>query len=182
MIRPFLITALLAFVMVPASAQVNNEKYRGMLLVGEFGELCTMCEAIVLCEATTDPRTLKDVPTTGSFTLYHLQTRTFWSQISTIWEWFIANFDSESLAQGHSRPADIYQVQEGIWNKPSTVEAHLALEPPVINFSAHSVNRVNNQWIRTVDNKPAGYCQRMPLWESLDMISTKTVDEQQWAL
>jgi hypothetical protein len=82
----------------PAVSQVNNPAYADYLLVGQFGEICTMCEAVVLCKATDRNAPYEDIPEHGSFTIYHLQTRTFWSQIATIWEWFIANFDSDSLA------------------------------------------------------------------------------------
>jgi len=170
-------TLLLAVFTLPATAQVNNEKYHGFLLVGEFGELCTMCEAVILCEASNQARSLKKIPTEGSFTLYHIQTRTFWSQIATIWEWFIANFDSESLAQGHGRPVHIYQINEYSWNGPIKNETHLALEPPLISFSNLSIDRHDGRWIRDVDGETAGYCQRMPLWASLDTITANTMTE-----
>ncbi|MCP4275533.1 MAG: hypothetical protein GY779_04165 [Gammaproteobacteria bacterium] len=175
--RPLIVAVLLAVFSLPAKAQVNNEKYHGFLLVGEFGELCTMCEAIVLCEASNQPRTHKKIPATGNFTLYHVQTRTFWSQMSTIWEWFIANFDSESLAQGHSRPVLAYQVSQANWSGPIKTETHLALEPPLISFSNLSIDRRDGRWVRDIDNKTAGYCQRMPLWESLETISASTAVE-----
>jgi hypothetical protein len=34
-----------------AEAQVKIDRYRDYFLVGQFGEVCTMCEVIVLCEA-----------------------------------------------------------------------------------------------------------------------------------
>src|SRR5210317_1358986 len=85
-------------------AQVNMDAYRDYFLVGQFGEVCTMCEVTVLCEAGSELPADDAVPTGGDFTLYHLQTRTFWSQISTIWEWFISNFRQDELAaRGHTR-------------------------------------------------------------------------------
>ena len=175
--RPLLIAILISALALPATAQVNNEKYRGFLLVGEFGELCTMCEAIVLCEASNQLRTHTKIPAQSSFTLYHLQTRTFWSQITTIWEWFIANFDSESLAQGHARPVLVYQVNPNRWSGPTKTEVQLALEPPLISFSNLSIDRRDGRWIRDVDGETAGYCQRMPLWKSLDTIAANTAAE-----
>ena len=88
-----------------AFAQVNIDAYRDYFLVGQFGEVCTMCEVTVLCETGTELPPEDKVPDTGSFTLYHLQTRTFWSQVSTIWDWFISNFQQEGLAaRGHTPP------------------------------------------------------------------------------
>jgi hypothetical protein len=104
-----LVCALLPLV---AAAQVNNPAYRNYLLVGQFGEICTMCEAIVYCDTDINATPRDEIPERGSFTVYHLQTRTFWSQIATIWEWFITNFSSESLARsGHSRPVHVYTIE-----------------------------------------------------------------------
>jgi hypothetical protein len=34
-----------------AHAQVNSDAYRDYFLIGQFGEVCTLWEAVVLCEA-----------------------------------------------------------------------------------------------------------------------------------
>ncbi len=131
-----------------------------------------MCEAIVLCETGDSKTQYTDIPKDRSFTLYHLQTRTFWSQISTIWEWFIANFDSDSLAAtGHTRPVTVHSVTDGIWSAAQTAQAHLSLDPAIIVIDGHTIDRIKSQWLHGPDLQPAGYCQRMPLWESLDTIT-----------
>jgi hypothetical protein len=166
--------AMAALLMLPLTlpAQVNNPAYADYFLVGRFGEICTMCEAVILCEADSDTRPYDSIPTDGDFTLYHLQTRTFWSQVSTIWEWFITNFDSESLASsGHSRPFIVYTINDGQWSKPRTVDAHVSLDPAVITIGEQSIDRVERRWFDGSGEAPAGYCQRMPLWESLDIIA-----------
>ena len=160
-----------------ALAQVNSEKYQGLLLVGEFAELCTMCEAVLLCAATAEPPAHDAVPAQGEFTLYYIQTRTFWSQVATIWEWFIANFNSESLAEGHTRPVWVYQNNAGSWSGPVLQEAHMALEPAVISFDQQHIDRDSRGWFDNDSNKPLGFCQRMPLWESLDSINTQAPGE-----
>jgi len=165
--------ALLITVALPAAAQVNSEKYRSLFLVGEFGEVCTMCEVIVICAEGGGALSDTEVPADGTFTLYHLQTRTFWSQISTIWEWFVANFSSESLAQGHTRPVRIYRVAAGSWSGPEVVEARIALEPPVLSFGDRSIDRVNRAWSTAGEPTPSGYCQRLPLWDSLEVIAER---------
>lgn len=166
--RRLVFAALLAL-SGPAAAQVNNPAYADYLLVGRFGEICTMCEAVVLCEAGTTATEHDSIPGDGRFTLYHYQTRTFWSQISTIWEWFIANFDDESLAaRGHERPVEIYEIENGQWTGPRISLARLSLDPAVIRMGNDTIDRVDRRWQLDGATAPVGFCQRMPLWETLD--------------
>ena len=168
--RKFLLI-LIAYVPLTTLSQVNSEKYRDLFLVGEFGEVCTMCEVTVLCEAGATIPSYEELPETGSFTLYHLRTRTFWSQVSTIWEWFVANFNSESLAQGHSRPVDIYTVKNGDWSRPATHSAHISLEPALLIFGDHDIDRADQSWRSAKSQKEIGFCQRVSLWDALDVIA-----------
>ncbi|MCB1597956.1 MAG: hypothetical protein KDI87_09610, partial [Gammaproteobacteria bacterium] len=82
----WLAAGLLTVPLLPAHGQINNKAYTDYFLVGRFGEVCTMCDVMVLCEAGTLPPAHQSVPTDGSFTLYHIQPRTFWSQVATIRE------------------------------------------------------------------------------------------------
>ncbi|MBT8422105.1 MAG: hypothetical protein KJP03_03210 [Gammaproteobacteria bacterium] len=158
-----------------AHAQINNEAYSDYFLFGRFGEVCTMCEVTVLCGATDVPPDSRVVPESGTFTIYHLQTRTFWSQISTIWEWFVANFSSESLAaKGHTRPVYVYQVSGDEWAGPNVVEARLLLEPGRLEFGDRYIDRTNQRWIDANSGAPAGYCSRLPLWDALAVINRQT--------
>lgn len=157
---------------LPAASQINNLAYADYFLVGRFGEICTMCEAIVLCETTENHQPYETIPNSGSFTLYHLQTRTFWSQIATIWEWFITNFNSDSLATaGHRRPVRVYTITQGHWAAPQTVEAHISLDPATIVINDQTIDRIERRWLRDTELRPVGYCQRLPLWESLETIA-----------
>ncbi|MDP6674599.1 MAG: hypothetical protein QGH93_07120 [Gammaproteobacteria bacterium] len=167
------ISAVLIALSFPLLSQVNNPAYADYFLVGRFGEICTMCEAIVLCEAEDHETSYAHLPEGRSYTLYHLQTRTFWSQMATIWEWFIANFDTDSLAStGHSRPVKIYTVTDGNWSKAKIVHAHLSLDPARISLDDHVIDRVTRHWLQdSASSQPIGFCQRMPLWESLDTIT-----------
>jgi len=152
-----------------ASAQVNNEAYRDYFLVGQFGEVCTMCEVVVLCAEGNNVPVLESVPGRATFTLYYIQTRTFWSQISTIWEWFIANFSSSNLAaRGHTRPVWVYQIYQGEWAGPLEVEGRLILDPAVIELGGFSIERKEALWQEA--GKTIGSCQRMPLWDSIEII------------
>ena len=167
-----LLCALLG--LTPASAQVNNPAYADYLLVGRFGEICTMCEAIVLCETDEQRTNADEIPGSGSFSVYHLQTRTFWSQIATIWEWFVVTFDSEALATGgHTRPVHSYDVTDGRWSARKVIAARLTLEPALIDLGDQSIDRVEGRWLQGPDHRPAGFCRRLPLWESLDIIAAK---------
>lgn len=166
------VAAVLSFAL-PAAAQVNRPEYADYFLVGRFGEICTMCEAIVLCQAGDTQPAYASIPAGGTYALYHVQTRTFWSQIATIWEWFIANFDSRSLAAGHSRPIDVYSVADGDWSGPRTLAAQVSLEPPSIVVGEYAIDRVERRWLLGPDARPVGYCQRLPLWQSLEIIDRR---------
>lgn len=155
-----------------AMAQVNMDAYRDYFLVGQFGEVCTMCEVTVVCTAGTAPPDEAALPDDSNFTLYHIQTRTFWSQVSTIWEWFISNFRQDELAsQGHTRPVHVYAVENGVWPAMQIIEARLVLEPGVVEFGDYHVDRVTRAWQTADSGETVGYCSRLPLWDTLDVIS-----------
>lgn len=165
--------AVLAALMMaaPVRAQVNIEAYRDYFLVGRFGEVCTMCEVVVLCESGEELPRDDAVPENGDFTLYHLQTRTFWSQISTIWEWFIANFTADGLAaRGHTRPVHEYRVEDGRWTAARVLEGRLVLDPGVLEFGEHRIDRVTRAWKRADTGAVVGHCSRLPLWDALESI------------
>ena len=129
-----------------------------------------MCEAMVLCETGASEPAHAQVPETGSFTLYHLQTRTFWSQVSTIWEWFMANFD-EVAVDGHSRPVRVIEVRDGRWSAPRLASAQVSLDPARIAIDGWAIDRRDRSWRESGTDTALGYCQRLPLWDSLDSIA-----------
>jgi len=166
-------------VWMTATAQVNNPAYADYLLVGRFGEVCTMCEAVVLCEANVTELPVREtVPRHGSFALYHFQVRTFWSQISTIWEWFITNFTTEGIeSRGHTRPVHVYEVVDDQWMPMRVTEARLVLNPGLIELGGTNIDRINHRWIDADTGEEIGYCQRLPLWKTLEMIESRSPDE-----
>ncbi len=164
---------------VPARAQVTVDAYRHYFLYGRFGEVCTMCEVAVLCQAgATLPR--EDmVPPDGDFTLYHLQKRTFWSQMSTIWEWFVSNIAQDALAaRGHTRPMHVYRVTGGSWSPRETIEARLVLDPGVLEFGDRNIDRVTRAWIGADTDAPPGFCSRLPLWDALETIEANAPEAE----
>ena len=171
-IKELAVLALLVAVTLPAAGQINSEKYAGLLLVGQFGEICTMCEAVVLCEASPTPPAHGQVPAAGSFTLYRLHTRSFLSQVSTIWEWFVANFSTAGLVAGHTRPVTIHVVEQGTWQPPVEAEMRVSLEPPRLAAGDDSeIDRRDRSWRRSSTGASIGYCERLPLWPALEAIA-----------
>jgi hypothetical protein len=156
-----------------AMAQVNDPRFANYFLVGQFGEVCTMCEVAVLCQASPVPLAVSRVPDSGDFTLYLLRTRTFWSQVSTIYDWFISNFSSAPLLGGHDRPITVHAVAGGNWSSPAERMAHLSLEPPLLTIDdGYEIERVDRRWQRR-GGEPLGYCTRLPLWDTLAVIDAK---------
>ena len=142
-----------------------------LLLYSQFGEFCTMCEAVLLCEEGEE-KSHNFIPNTGNFTLYHLRTRTFLSQISTIWEFFIKNFDGYEI-KGHKRPVNIITIDSNQWSKPMISDAKISIDPDLIYIEDRMINRVNGKWMNNA-NESIGFCYRLPLWASIEKIEKKT--------
>ena len=171
-IKKLIMIATMALWAGPGNAQVNMDAFRDYFLVGQFGEVCTMCEVTVLCASGNALPSEEQVPASGDFTLYHLQTRTFWSQVSTIWEWFISNFRQDELAsRGHTRPVHVHTVRDGDWLAMQVIEARLILEPGIIEFGEFSIDRTNRAWQSADTGQVVGYCSRLPLWDTLEVIA-----------
>ena len=149
-------------------AQPDNTPYLDLLLFSQFGEFCTMCEAVLLCQKGETIPAYEQIPAEGSFTVFHLETRTFWSQVMTIWEWFIDNFKDKPIS-GHNRPVNIVSVNDGQWGVLQTYSLHIDIDPPLLTIENQVINRRSQAWLR--NGADIGYCQRLPLWESLDIIA-----------
>lgn len=149
-------------------AQAKDEE---LLLYSQFGEFCTMCEAVLLCGENQKEK-YESIPNDGNYMLYHLETRTFWSQIITIWEFFIKNFEGYEI-KGHTRPVRVFEIINNIWKKMGVYEAEISLDPNLIKFDATKIDRNSKSWLNAEGNI-IGYCQRLPLWDALEVIESKT--------
>ena len=165
-----LIFTILILLSLEVSSQ-NSVIQEELLLYSQFGEFCTMCEAVLLCEEGEE-KSYNFIPNTGNFTLYHLRTRTFLSQISTIWEFFIKNFDGYEI-KGHKRPVNIITIDSNQWSKSMTSDAEISIDPGLIYIEDRMINRVNNEWMNNA-NESIGFCYRLPLWASIEEIEKKT--------
>ncbi|ARN74142.1 hypothetical protein BST96_08415 [Oceanicoccus sagamiensis] len=160
-------------------AQPNSKQWQSLLLYSEFGEFCTMCEAMLLCTESEQllPQPagfpMPDQGADQSATLYHLKTRSFWSQIATIWEWFVANFDT---INGHQRPVVIYAIDQGQWSPGRVETLTITVEPALITVGDSAIDRKTRQWLAADNLSAKGYCQRLPLWETLALIETRQVN------
>jgi hypothetical protein len=104
----------------PSSAQDKHE-FVGQLLTNQQGELCTMCEADLRCEATppapvpSDPQALGQsasgpvagisLPTVD----VHFFKRDFWGQMSTVLDYFPF---TRQYGLYHSREVEIKQAHQ----------------------------------------------------------------------
>jgi len=165
-----LIFTILILLSLEVSSQ-NSVIQEELLLYSQFGEFCTMCEAVLLCEEG-EKKSYNFIPNQGNFTLYHLRTRTFLSQISTIWEFFIKNFDGYEI-KGHKRPVNIITIDSNQWSKSMISDAEISIDPGLIYIEDRMINRVNNEWMNNA-NESIGFCYRLPLWASIEKIDKKT--------
>jgi len=162
-------------VVLGTQAQEMKSKNNELLLYSQFGEFCTMCEATLVCtegENNIDNTFLDR----ESYLLIHLQTRTFWSQISTIWEFFIRNFDGYQI-KGHSRPVKIYSSDKGEWLGIDITTAQISVDPNLIQIKQFLIDRETQDWINYKE-EIIGSCERLPLWETLSYIDQKLQESE----
>ena len=162
---------LIFFIMIlDAQAQEIKSENSELLLYSQFGEFCTMCEAILVC--TDEKNEINDAfLDRESYLLIHLETRTFWSQISTIWEFFIRNFEGYQI-KGHSRPAMLYSSKMGNWFDIEATSAEVSIDPNLIKIKQFMIDRETQDWIDRKE-KRIGTCARIPLWETLTYIEAR---------
>ena len=163
--------ALIFFLLaLDIQAQEIKNKKDELLLYSQFGEFCTMCEATIVCSDKSG-MTSESFLDNESYTLIHLETRTFWSQISTIWEFFVRNFEGYEV-KGHSRPVNLYYSQDGKWSKIEVADARISVDPNLIQIKQFVIDRVSREWI-SQDDQSLGTCERAPLWKTLEYIDQR---------
>jgi hypothetical protein len=147
-----------------------DEQY--MLLVNRFGELCTMCEAMVACTAGASAPADMAALATGPYTLYHFQTKTFWGQVATIFK-YLQRWITPVVRE--ERPVVIYTVGSdgpgGATRSRVETLAELSTEPALLVAGDRQIDRWTSAW-QTRDGAPAGSCARLPLRDTLAFLST----------
>lgn len=133
------------------------------LLMSQFGELCTMCEAYLKC--IPNP-TAADAG--RNETLYFFQTKTFWGQIATIWDYFAMWFDPVT---SEKRPATIYRIATpDSENAVVPTEAYLSVIEDKIEIDGTWINRESGAWF-AADGSTIGKCSRKGIGESMAAIA-----------
>jgi hypothetical protein len=132
------------------------------LLMSQFGELCTMCEAYLKCEADGLSN-----PDSEAFTLYYFQTKTFWGQIATIWDYFAKWFDPVT---SENRPATIYRFQKNSRiSEPVPTKTNLSVADSRIDIDNTWIDRDGSTW-HNRSGDVIGTCKRLSIPESMAMI------------
>ncbi len=67
----------------------------------------------------------------------------------------------------------IISVKETDWSAPALGQVRISVDPDLIFLNDTKINRLNNQWMNN-DNKTLGFCQRLPLWESIETIDNRS--------
>ena len=146
-----------------------------MMLASQFGELCTMCEATVVCrsvrEANGSGASFElDSLSDASFVLYHFRTKTFWGQIATIWDYFARWFDPVTSEE---RPVDIYRQRSDagvvVRQASLTETAYLSKADAQIFVQGRRIDRWTGEWAHE-SGAPLGTCVRTDLRETLPFI------------
>jgi hypothetical protein len=154
-------------------ARAQEQQY--LLLMNRFGELCTMCEAVVLCAAgDVPPADVADLarPGIGPFTIYHFRTKTFWGQVATIWDYLIRWVEPVIREE---RPVRIYRVgADGAAGSGRSLEermANLSIDPPLLDIGDRRINRQSGAW-ETPRGQAVGSCARLPIREGLGFVTS----------
>jgi len=134
------------------------------LLMSQFGELCTMCVAYLYCvpeeSGTPDAR----------YALYHFQTKDFWGQIATIWDYFAIWFDPVT---SESRPAVIYDAM-ALNQAQTSAEtiAYLDEAENRVEIGGTWIDRQTAAWFDETDQR-IGTCIRPGIPEAMEFIEAQ---------
>lgn len=128
-------------------AQASDEAPRP-LLAATYGELCTTCDAYLLCEPTTS--------SAMDARLLHVHKHTFWGQIGTIWTWLRHLFQP---VRPDTRHLTVYQPSDdGRWAVESEARVTLDLRTLRIQFPAGWIDRNDGGWHDLLDQR-IGVCR-----------------------
>jgi len=157
-----------------AGAEIKNPEY--MLLKNDFGELCTMCEATVVCSVgpiPPPPVEQLERENAGPYWIYHFHTKTFWGQIGTIWDYMVRWIEP---VVRENRPVTIYKIPEAGIDSADRVRveslAYLSTEPAEVAVSGRTIDRWSREW-HSEDGSVLGSCARLPLRETWPILTAR---------
>jgi hypothetical protein len=123
------------------------------LLMSQFGELCTKCVAYLRCIPDDAAPPVDD-----RFALYYFETKDFWGQIATIWDYFAKWFNPVT---SESRPATVYRnAGAGERRTTATLEAYLDVKNARIEIDGTWIDRDTSVWYALETNERIGQCHR----------------------
>jgi hypothetical protein len=118
--------------------------------------LCTTCNDFIRCEASA--------PTTpGTYTLYHLEPKSFGAQMATIWD-YLVQFVYQR--KDDDRPLTVYA--DGVAGKPTAV-ARTDLIQHRINVPGAWIDQVNGAWHGAGD-AVQGQCRLLPMADGWKLV------------
>jgi len=132
-----------------------------------------MCEAYLRCKATPAVSTEESDET--AFTLYYFQTKDFWQQIATIWDWFVHLIDP---VQSQNRPMTVYEKTGDVNNNRQTkliTTAFLSLEEARIEVPHAWIDRHDGAWYSEKGAR-LGQCTRVAIVDAMAL----TRDLEPW--
>ena len=133
------------------------------LLMSQFGEICTMCVAYLQCRPKQTDETAGE-----NFALYYFETKSFWGQIATIWDYFAVWFDPVT---SETRPATIYRFSsDANGNVRIPTNAYLSVADAKIEIDNTWIDRDTSEWYSD-SGENIGSCRRLGIPESIHMVS-----------
>ena len=125
-----------------------------------------MCEAYVKCEPNVGRQN-----SASGYVLYYFQTKTFWGQIATIWDYFAVWFDPVT---SENRPATIYRFTDNAENMVSTpTTTYLSVADSRIDIDQTWIDRDTHAWNDNAGNV-IGHCNRLGIPESMELVAQQS--------
>ncbi len=147
LVRITLVGILSSLLLAMLSSQASAAAPRP-LLAAAYGELCTTCDAYLLCEASTSVQ--------SASRLLHVHKHSFWGQIGTIWTWLRHLFQP---VRPDTRHLTLYRpTGDGRWASEGQARVTLDLRSLRIDFPSGWIDRNDGGWHDARDRR-IGLCR-----------------------